>query len=166
MRLRQRVTFSACILLVLSISSFALAQLSTASINGVVRDAGGSVVPNAAIVLRNVDTSVENTTTSNGSGAYTLLSIMPGRYTLKATASGFAIATLCAGPSSTARPGSLAGEPIVKPPAGTTTISGHLSQSLNVSLALSTRSGDSSTTRGPESPDGEISVSAVCRRMP
>src|ERR1700733_12511257 len=92
MRLRQRVTFSACILLVLSISSFALAQLSTASINGVVRDAGGSVVPNAAIVLRNVDTSVENTTTSNGSGAYTLLSIMPGRYTLKATASGFAAA--------------------------------------------------------------------------
>jgi Carboxypeptidase regulatory-like domain len=91
MRLRQRVRFSASLLLLLAVSSFSLAQLSTASINGVVRDAGGAVVPNAAIVLHNVDTSVENTTTSNGSGAYALLSIMPGRYTLKATAAGFAV---------------------------------------------------------------------------
>ena len=39
--------------------------------------------------LRNLDTAVEKTTTSNGAGEYTFQSITPGRYTLEATAAGF-----------------------------------------------------------------------------
>jgi hypothetical protein len=73
----------------LSLTSESLAQLSTASINGRITDPSGAVVSNAAVVLRNVDTSVENTTTSNGAGVYAFLNITPGRYTLKATATAF-----------------------------------------------------------------------------
>jgi len=71
------------------LSSSSPAQLSTASLNGVVRDGTGAVVANASVVLRNVDTAVENRTVSNGAGAYVLVSITPGRYTLAATAPGF-----------------------------------------------------------------------------
>jgi len=55
------------------------AQLSTASLNGVVRDSTGAVVPKASVVLRNSDTAVEHTTVSNDSGAYAFLDVNPGR---------------------------------------------------------------------------------------
>jgi hypothetical protein len=76
-------------ILALLSSSVSIAQLSTASISGVVRDPSGAVVSNATVVLLAVTTSVENTSVSNGAGAYTFLNITPGRYTLKASATGF-----------------------------------------------------------------------------
>lgn len=81
------VCFAISVALLLSTSGFG--QLSTASVNGVVRDPSGAVIQNARIVLANVDTSIENTTLTNGAGAYAFLNIQPGRYTLEATASGF-----------------------------------------------------------------------------
>jgi hypothetical protein len=67
----------------------ALGQLSSAFVNGIVRDPSGAVIPNATVVLRNVQTEVEFTATSNGSGLYTFLNIVPGQYALKAMATGF-----------------------------------------------------------------------------
>jgi Carboxypeptidase regulatory-like domain/TonB dependent receptor len=88
--MRKRLIFAALFVilaLILSIPSFA--QVSTASINGVVTDPSGAAIPDATIVLRNVDTSVENTTVSNKAGVYSIFNITPGQYTVKATASGF-----------------------------------------------------------------------------
>lgn len=85
-------------MLVLTVMVFALAvvlsghvfaQVSNASLNGVVRDPSGAVIPNATIVLHNVQTSVENTTVTNRSGVYSLFNITPGSYTLEITAAGF-----------------------------------------------------------------------------
>src|SRR5262245_45489322 len=56
------------------------------------------------------------------------------------TANGRAMVTLRCGPSASDRPGSLAGDPIMKLPAGTTTISGQTSHSRKVSPGLSARS--------------------------
>src|SRR6266850_1150922 len=67
----------------------ALAQLSTASLNGVVRDATGAVVPKASVTLHNSDTGVERNTFTNDSGTYVFSDINPGRYTLKVTAPSF-----------------------------------------------------------------------------
>ncbi len=75
-------------LLLLLVGS-AVAQVSTASINGVIRDPAGAVIPGATIVLRNVDTSVERTSTTNEAGAYGFVSIPPGNYTIESTAKGF-----------------------------------------------------------------------------
>jgi hypothetical protein len=76
-------------LFLLLLAGTARAQVSTASVNGVVRDSAGAVVPGAAIVLQNVDTSVEHPTVSNNTGGYVILNVTPGRYTLSATAKGF-----------------------------------------------------------------------------
>jgi hypothetical protein len=66
-----------------------LAQLSTASLNGVVRDSSGAVVPRANIVLINVDTTVERTTVTNDAGNYVFQNITPGRYKLNVNAPSF-----------------------------------------------------------------------------
>src|ERR1700740_3130918 len=75
--------------LLLLLAGSASAQVSTASVNGVIRDPKGAVIPGASIVLSSVDTSVQRTSVSNGSGEYVFLNITPGRYTLSASAQGF-----------------------------------------------------------------------------
>jgi len=70
-------------------ASTANAQVSTASVNGVIRDSQGAVVPGATIVLKNIDTQVEHPSISNNAGAYVILNIAPGKYTIQAAAKGF-----------------------------------------------------------------------------
>ena len=67
----------------------ASAQVSTASVNGVVRDPQGAVIPGATIMLHSVETSVEHSSVSNGAGNYVILNLTPGRYTIQASAKGF-----------------------------------------------------------------------------
>ncbi len=66
-----------------------LAQQATASVSGVVRDQTGAEIPNAQIELKNINTGVARTTTTNNDGVYTFLSIVPGVYTMRASAAGF-----------------------------------------------------------------------------
>jgi hypothetical protein len=65
------------------------AQLSTASMNGVVHDSTGAVIPNATVTLIEVETSVRHVTQSNGAGQYVFTSLTPGRYTVEASSGGF-----------------------------------------------------------------------------
>src|ERR1700740_2791749 len=65
------------------------AQLSSASVNGTIRDQKSAVIPGATVVLHNVDTNVDHQAESNGSGAYAILNLVPGNYTLEARAAGF-----------------------------------------------------------------------------
>jgi Carboxypeptidase regulatory-like domain len=74
---------------VLLCSTQLLAQLSTASLNGVVRDSSGAVIPNATVTLTAVETSVRHVTESNGAGEYVFTSLTPGRYTVEANSAGF-----------------------------------------------------------------------------
>jgi len=62
-------------------ASSALAQLSTAALNGVVTDPTGAVIPKASLVLRNVDTGIETQAISNDTGNYRFSNVSPGRYT-------------------------------------------------------------------------------------
>ena len=84
-------TYGSCFvgLVLLLLAGSANAQVSTASVNGVIRDPNGAVIPGATIVLQNTATSVEHRSVSNSSGAYVILDITPGRYTIQANAPGF-----------------------------------------------------------------------------
>jgi Carboxypeptidase regulatory-like domain len=77
-----------CALLVAS-ASIGLAQSDLASVNGVVRDPSGAVIPDAKITLRNEATAVELRTTTSSAGNYSITSVPAGTYTLIAEASGF-----------------------------------------------------------------------------
>jgi hypothetical protein len=65
------------------------AQSQTGSIHGTVTDPTGAVIPSSTVTLTNKAGS-SRTATSNGSGAFALDRIEPGRYTISASAKGFA----------------------------------------------------------------------------
>ena len=71
------------------ISPAVMAQQASANINGVVKDQTGAAIANARVELRNVNTAVVKTTTTNSDGVYVFLNIVPGTYTMRASASGF-----------------------------------------------------------------------------
>lgn len=65
------------------------AQETRGSITGRVVDSSGGVVSNASITATNAGTNISATTTTNSDGAYEILFLLPGQYTVIAEASGF-----------------------------------------------------------------------------
>jgi hypothetical protein len=84
-RFSARVLFA--LLLLCFSASFAHAQYS-GSIQGVITDSSGAAVPNANMVLRNVNTGVEQSATTSSSGNYSFPSLAPGNYVLRAEGKG------------------------------------------------------------------------------
>ena len=82
----------ACLLGAIPVSVFA--QLSTASINGTIRDPSGSSIADATLALRHVETGVERNSRTNAAGNYGFLSILPGSYTLEVSKEGFATSNM------------------------------------------------------------------------
>jgi len=89
---QARARALALTIILLSLVPSALAQLSTASVTGVVRDQTGSIVPNAKLTLSNLDTAVKHQSESNSSGNYLFLNIPPGNYSLEVTSPSFTTA--------------------------------------------------------------------------
>jgi hypothetical protein len=67
----------------------ALAQFNS-SIQGVVTDSSGAVVPDAAVTVTNADTGIARTAKTNGEGLYRVLSLGPGTYRIAVQKQGFA----------------------------------------------------------------------------
>jgi hypothetical protein len=65
------------------------AQVSGATLTGIITDAQGGAVPNAKITITNVATSVAVETTTNASGLYTAPNLNAGEYNVSISAPGF-----------------------------------------------------------------------------
>jgi hypothetical protein len=75
---------------ILSCAAFASAQdLRTATLVGTVTDSTGAIVPGAAVAATNVETQVVTRGVTNQDGNYYLPFILPGKYRVTVTASGF-----------------------------------------------------------------------------
>jgi hypothetical protein len=81
------------VLLVMLAFVAAGAQESRGSLSGSVTDPNGAALPGANVEIRNVDTNVANTATTNEEGAYSFPLLNPGKYTLTVNATGFAVST-------------------------------------------------------------------------
>ena len=68
-------------------------QGAVGTLNGTVLDSAGAVVPGAAVVVTNMETRVENKTTTTSAGAYTLPYLPQGTYAIRVTMTGFRTAT-------------------------------------------------------------------------
>jgi hypothetical protein len=68
----------------------AAAQLATGSIQGLVSDASGAVVPGATVTAADPANGFSRTTTSNNDGLYEFPTLPPGNYTITSEAKGFA----------------------------------------------------------------------------
>ncbi len=83
---RARLTLAAALA---ALASGISAQTQSATLRGVVQDASGAVVPNAALTLTDISRNRSWPTQSNESGAYVFLQIPPGAYRLQVEAGGF-----------------------------------------------------------------------------
>ncbi len=82
-----RTLVALCATLLVSIP--AAAQISTATILGVVRDASGGVLPGVTVTARNLDTGQTRDTVSDAEGSYRLPAVQVGRYEVRAELQGF-----------------------------------------------------------------------------
>jgi hypothetical protein len=65
------------------------AQQFKAAITGIITDDQGAVIPGALVVAINIDTDVPTESISDRSGVYALKDLVPGRYRISASVSGF-----------------------------------------------------------------------------
>src|SRR6266487_199621 len=70
----------------------AFAQSTFGTFLGTVQDQTGSIIPDATVTAKNVDTTFTRTTTSNSAGQYQFPNMQPGNYSLTAEKAGFATA--------------------------------------------------------------------------
>jgi hypothetical protein len=82
------------IVLIVLTGAVALAQVSTGSLSGNVRDESGGTVPEARIVARQAATGFERTAVTDQSGYFQLSDVAPGQYVLIAEKAGFRRSTV------------------------------------------------------------------------
>jgi hypothetical protein len=80
-----------CMLVVLASCGLLTAQnvVLTGALNGLVSDQSGAVVPGAAVVVENLATGVQQSTTTNRRGIYQFPALTPGTYSITASLKGF-----------------------------------------------------------------------------
>lgn len=81
--------FGAFAFALLMFVSATMAQEFRGTITGVVTDPNGAVVPNATVVIKNVDTNISTTLTTNDEGAYVAPLLNPGKYSITVSGGGF-----------------------------------------------------------------------------
>ncbi len=87
----RSISFStvAVLLATLLLTTFALAQQPTGSIQGTITDPSGAVVSSAKVTIKGVETGQELNLTTSSRGTYTSGPLLPGAYLVSVTASGF-----------------------------------------------------------------------------
>lgn len=85
----SRLIMFAVYALLLATPLVADAQVTTATIVGTVTDSGNSIVPNAQVTARSVDTGLTRTVTSDDNGAYRIEFLPVGKYSVEVTSTGF-----------------------------------------------------------------------------
>jgi Carboxypeptidase regulatory-like domain/TonB dependent receptor len=86
-RLLDRVMLVAMLLGISALPAFG--QIDRGAISGRILDSSGAVVPSATVTITNKATGVAVTTSADADGEYQVLTLIPGTYTVKATAAGF-----------------------------------------------------------------------------
>src|SRR5690348_13292547 len=87
----KSLTFAAVLVLMFCLftDSSKAQQTTQVRITGTVFDQANAVLPNAQVKATNILTHLEGTATTGPDGTYTILSLVPGTYTVEAVASGF-----------------------------------------------------------------------------
>jgi len=67
----------------------ALAQVTSATLNGVVSDAGGATIPGVQVQVQNVGTNLRQVTETNDSGLYSVSQLPSGQYRITVQKTGF-----------------------------------------------------------------------------
>ncbi len=86
---RSTMLFVLLMFVLITFAHEGFSQTETGQITGTVFDPTGAVIPNAKVTVKSVSTGLERQTTTTSAGTYAVANLQPGRYTLRAEASGF-----------------------------------------------------------------------------
>lgn len=88
----QAIGFVICLLVTgaLALPVFGQAQSTTGTIEGTVLDANGAALPGASVEVKNNDTNLTRTFSTDEDGRFVALTLPAGKYTITVTKSGFA----------------------------------------------------------------------------
>ena len=92
--IRRRLIAFASLAVLLAFTRIAGAQGGRSEITGTVVDAGKAVLPGVTITVTNQDNGLERAVTSSADGKFTIPTLVPGTYTIKAELSGFQAKTV------------------------------------------------------------------------
>ncbi|MBV9226287.1 MAG: TonB-dependent receptor, partial [Acidobacteriaceae bacterium] len=87
--LRSAAFSAVLVVFLLFQSGVSLAQQASAGINGTVTDPSGAVIEGVEVSLTNTATGITRTATSNSTGNYVFVDVLPGAYTMKVVKQGF-----------------------------------------------------------------------------
>jgi Carboxypeptidase regulatory-like domain/TonB dependent receptor len=85
----RSMVWVAMLILAAAVAIPAAAQLPTGTILGTVKDSSGASIPGAMVTLRNTDTNLTKTATTEQDGSYRFPELAVGHYEVKAEAAGF-----------------------------------------------------------------------------
>ena len=88
----ERFGFCVLVTFVLALTAAAQTQITTGTIQGMVTDANGAVMPGANVEIKNLDTNLSRTLTTDDGGRFVALALSPGRYSVTVSKTGFATA--------------------------------------------------------------------------
>ena len=75
--------------LIAALSPMALAQVTSASLSGTITDSSGASVPDTTVAIKNTETGLSRTVSSDGQGRYTAPDLPIGAYEIQASKTGF-----------------------------------------------------------------------------
>src|SRR5262249_33255013 len=78
--------------LLITPTSFAVAQITSATISGTIKDQTGGVLPGVDVVVKNLDTGLTRSVATDSNGYFTIPGLGPGKYEARATLQGFVAA--------------------------------------------------------------------------
>ncbi len=81
--------FTVAMVVLLLVPGSILAQSTNATITGRITDPSKAYIVGARVVATNVDTGVQQSTTTGSEGLYTIVSLKPGNYKLEVEKQGF-----------------------------------------------------------------------------
>jgi hypothetical protein len=72
-------------------ASVAVAQITSATISGTIKDETGGILPGVDVVVRNLETGLTRSAVTDANGYFTVPGLAPGKYETRATLQGFTI---------------------------------------------------------------------------
>ncbi|CAN5458571.1 hypothetical protein BH10ACI2_BH10ACI2_03380 [soil metagenome] len=77
------------VLALFALVSVAVAQEFRGTITGKITDPNGALIPNATVVIKNIETNIGSTLTTNDDGVYVAPLLIPGKYSVAVNGPGF-----------------------------------------------------------------------------
>src|SRR5947207_14739806 len=88
----SQIGFGLLVIVTIASAAFSQTQITTATMQGTVADLNGAVLPGATVEIKNLDTNLSRTATTDEGGRFVFLPLPPGPYSVTVKKQGFATA--------------------------------------------------------------------------